>query len=184
MNEGWSFGSGSFGADSDSDTDRQNFTRFAVYDINVDLRATLGQRKLVEFSMLDLRQAIQASPQRRNVWAETEIARRWASAGAVLPFAIIGMILGLTRVRGGRSERLVLGVLIFFLYHVASRSVQAMAQAGVIHPYFALSLPNLLFGSVAIILFHFSALDLEAPGHALVVAIFSWTQAQLKQLEL
>jgi lipopolysaccharide export system permease protein len=177
LSEGWNFTSGSV-------DDDQHFVRFATDDINIDLRDTLGQRKLAEFSMLDLRDAIRLSPLKRNVWAETEIARRLAAAAIVLPLAIIGMLLGLTRVRGGRSERLVLGVLIFFLYHVALRSVEAMAQTGVIHPYFALSMPSLLFSIIALVGLHYSAMDLETPGREVVSQFFGWVEARFKQLEV
>ncbi len=175
MKDGWNFASGS--AD-----DRHHYVRFKTYDIKVDLHGTLGQRKLAEFSMHDLRQAIQASPRKRNVWAETEIARRWAAAGEVLPLGIIGMILGLTRVRGGRSERLVLGVLIFFVYNVMARSVQAVAQAGIIDPYLALSMPILLFSIAALGLLHLSAQDLEAPGHVIISQCFGWMEERLKKV--
>jgi lipopolysaccharide export system permease protein len=176
LSEGWNFTSGAV-------DDDQHFVRFVTDDINIDLRATLGQRKLAEFSMLDLRRAILVSPGKRNVWAETEIARRWTGAVAIFPLAIIGMILGLTRVRGGRSERMVMGILIFFLYHVVLRCVQAVAESGIIYPYFALILPSLILSILAIVGLHYSAMDLETPGREIVSQFFDWIEDRFKRIE-
>jgi lipopolysaccharide export system permease protein len=175
LKEGWTFGSGS--ADN-----RQHFARFATYDIEIDLQNSLGKRKLAEFSMAELRTAIMASPNRSNVWAETEIARRWMISSAVIPFAVLGMILGLTRVRGGRYERMVFAVLVFFIYHVVFRSSQALGQAGTVNPYLVVSAPNVVFTIGSLILLQLSASDLEAPGRELGSRIRRSIELKLQKL--
>ena len=126
-------------------------------------------------SMPELREARTLSPNHRNVWAETELARRWMTAVSILPFALLGMILGLTRVRGGRYERLIFAIALFFVYYVMFRSGEALAQAGSVGALLAVGFPNLLFSVIAVVLLRLNALDLVNPGEVLT----AWVRARV-----
>ena len=158
LHDGWIFG-------ASPEDDHQHFVRFATYDVEIALGDVFsGPHKVSELTMGDLRDAIRVGPGHHNVWAETEIARRWMVPGAILPFALLGMLLGLTRVRGGRYERLIFALAGFFLYYVMLRSGEAIAQAGSVNAYLAVGFPDALFGATAIILFHINSLDRDDPG--------------------
>jgi len=167
LSHGWTFG-------SRPEDDSQHLAQFDTYDVNISLEdARTAPGKTSELSMEELhetdRQAI--SRGRPSVWAEIEIGRRWMIAAAIIPFAVIGMVLGLTRVRGGRYERVVIAVACIFVYYVFYRCCEALAEARTVNAYLATSVPNIIFSVVAIFLFYLSAMDLETPGAAITSRI-------------
>ena len=167
LSHGWTFG-------SRPEDDSQHLAQFDTYDVNISLEdARTAPGKTSELSMEELhetdRQAI--SRGRPSVWAEIEIGRRWMIAEAIIPFAVIGMVLGLTRVRGGRYERVVIAVACIFVYYVFYRCCEALAEARTVNAYLATSVPNIIFSVVAIFLFYLSAMDLETPGAAITSRI-------------
>src|ERR1700683_1176818 len=146
MYDGWIFG-------TTRDDPNRHLARFDTYDVAIGLDSLFaGPQKVTEMSTSELRATSTLSPDHRNVWAETELARRWMTAVSILPFALLGMLLGLTRGRGGRYERLILAIALFFVYYVMFRSGEALAQAGSVAALLAVGFPNLLFGVVALIL--------------------------------
>jgi lipopolysaccharide export system permease protein len=158
LHDGWVFG-------AEAHADNQHFVRFATYDVEIGLQEIFaGPRNVNELSEADLRAAIAVGPHHHNVWAETEIARRWMASVALFPFAALGMVLGLTRVRGGRYERLIVALAVFFVHYVMLRSGEALSQAGTVNAYLAVGFPNLVFAVAAIILFRISAADGEHPA--------------------
>jgi lipopolysaccharide export system permease protein len=141
-----------------------------------------GPQKVIEMTTAELRAAKAAGPHHHNVWAETELARRWMTAFSVLPFALLGMLLGLTRVRGGRYERVVFGVALFFIYYVMLRSGEALSQGGSVTALLAVGFPNLLFGAVALVLLRLNALDLVNPGEVFTAWVRNRASALFQQL--
>ena len=176
MYDGWIFGA------TQSDPNR-HLARFETYDVAVGLKSIFaGPHKVTEMSTPELRAARELSPSHRNVWAETELARRWMTAVSILPFAILGMLLGLTRVRGGRYERLIFAIALFFVYYVMFRSGEALAQAGSVAALLAVGFPNLLFSAAAVVLLRLNAMDLANPGEVVTAWLRDRVAATLQQM--
>jgi lipopolysaccharide export system permease protein len=174
--DGWIFGTTS------TDPGR-HLARFDSYDIAVGLDSLFaGPQKVAEMTTAQLREARETSPHHHNVWAETELARRWMTPLSIIPFALLGMMLGLTRVRGGRYERLVFAVAVFFVYYVIFRSGQALAQAGTMPALLAVGFPNLLFMSIALLLLRLNALDLANPGEVVAAWVRDQVALRFRQL--
>jgi len=176
MYDGWIFG-------TMQDDPNRHLARFDTYDVAIGLDSLFaGPQKVTEMSTSELRATRTLSPNHRNVWAETELARRWMTAVSILPFALLGMLLGLTRVRGGRYERLIFAIALFFVYYVMFRSGEALAQAGSVAALLAVGFPNLLFGVAALVLLRLNALDLVNPGEVVTAWIRDRVAAALQQL--
>jgi lipopolysaccharide export system permease protein len=167
LSNGWIFG-------SHRQDNTQHLVQFDIYDVNVALDdGSATPSKTIELSMQELHAAATAGIKRgrHNIWAESEIARRWMIAAAIIPFAAIGMLLGLTKVRGGRYERMILALACFFAYYVFYRCCEAVAETRTINAYLATSLPNIVFSAGAFFLFYLNSTDLEAPGAAMASRI-------------
>jgi lipopolysaccharide export system permease protein len=156
LSDGWIFG-------GDNTRDARHVVRFDTYDISVVPKAGLriGQPLPLELDMRDLRRSITVARRagRPNIPAEIEMAHRWTIPLAIFPFALLGMTLGLTPVRGGRSERFAFALLLFFVYYVLMRAADAMAQAHILDTYIGAGIPDLTFSAIAIAPFRRSVLD-------------------------
>jgi lipopolysaccharide export system permease protein len=155
LQDGWIFG---------GDGDAPHVARFDTYDINVQPKIPLGLAYTppMVMGMAQLRTAI-ANARREghpDILAEIELAHRWTIPLAIFPFALLGMTLGLTPVRGGRSERYAFALLLFFSYYVLMRVGEALAQSRILDTYVAASIPDLFFAALAIAPFRRSALEL------------------------
>jgi lipopolysaccharide export system permease protein len=163
--DGWIFGTSAGDAQH---PDQQHFVRFATYDVEIALDDIFnGPHRVNELSMADLHAAIEVDPHHNNVWAKTEIARRWMAGMGVIPFALLGMLLGLTRVRGGRYERMVFALAAFFIYYVMMRTGEAVAQSGGVNAFIAVGFPDALLTGAVIMLFRGNAADRDNPGEML-----------------
>ena len=69
------------------------------------------------------------------------------------------MSLGLKPARGGQSERFGVSVALFFGYYTLMRAGQTFAERGVLNPFIAMAIPDLVFAALAIWLFVRSAED-------------------------
>ncbi len=145
LGDGWIFG---------GDRDSHHVARFDTYDINVvpSTGLPINEKTPIELSMSALRTQIAKArgSGKRDVLAEIELAHRWTIPLAIFPFALLGMTLGLTPVRGGRSERYAFALTLFFSYYVLMRVGEAMALTRVLDTYVAASIPDMLFTIVAI----------------------------------
>lgn len=143
LGDGWIFG---------GDNDSRHVARFDTYDIDIVPSTGLGVNEAtpIELSMSALRAEIaRARRGKPDLLAEIELAHRWTIPIAIFPFALLGMTLGLTPVRGGRSERYAFALMLFFSYYVLMRVGEAMALARVLDTYVAASIPDILFTIVA-----------------------------------
>jgi len=177
LSSGWIFG-------SRQQDDSQHLVQFDIYDVNIALDdGSATPSKTIELGMKELHAAAAAAIQQgsHNIWAEIEIARRWMVAAAIIPFAVIGMLLGLTKVRGGRYERIVLALGCFFAYYVFYRCCEAVAETRTVNAYLVTSLPNIVFSAGAILLFYLNAMDLETPGSAITSRIRAAVDLKYRQ---
>jgi len=158
LEDGWMFA-------EEAHQDSRRVVRFATYDIKAAPKQepALTTPTPMEIGTGALRAEI-ASARRSghpNIAAETEFAQRWTVPFAIFPFALLGIILGLSPVRGGRSERFALALSLFFCYYVLMRGGEALAQSRVLGSYLGAAIPDLIFTGAAIAPFFTRGLDLD-----------------------
>lgn len=110
------------------------------------------------YSEMDMGPLYRALP--GNVEAQIEWHQRLALPFACLLLCLIGMPLGVTTRRGGKSAAVVLTVALAFLYYVALVTAVGMARSQALPAWLAMWLPNLIFGTAGVILIA----RLERPG--------------------
>ena len=106
-----------------------------------------------------VRKGIPGSPDKME--ARIELQRRFALPFACLFLAFVGIPLGASSRKGGRSSGYVWAILLsFFCYYLAYISLTNVARAGRLSAELASWLPNILFGIVGTVLI----VRMESPG--------------------
>ena len=150
-----------FGIESDNDT--SHVTSFHIYDLNVHPEDELGitDRDPEEMSYHDLRARIATARAegKPDHDAETEMASKFTLPITTILFAIIGIPLGLKPARGGQSERFGVAIALFFAYYSLMRAGEGLAARGHVNAFLAMSIPDLVFTALAILLFLRAAAD-------------------------
>jgi len=101
--------------------------------------------------------------------ARIELHQRFALPLACLLMALVGVPLGITRRRAGKSAAFVMTVVIAFLYYMAMISFISFARQGSISAELAVWLPDALLAAVGVIL----VMRLEMPGSRDLLAVIS-----------
>ncbi len=150
---------GSINETDAADPQRFRHTTFAIYDMNVELRASgasskqetkperemsLGQ--LMAAASLYARDGPMAAPYR------IEIHKRFAFPVAALIFVLIAFPLGIHSQRGGRAVALASGFVIMMAYNILSSSLEDLPLSGKLPVAVAIWLPNALFGLLGLVL--------------------------------
>jgi lipopolysaccharide export system permease protein len=147
----------------DPKTSASHITNFKTYDLNIKPQENFGSTWLAvdEMSYPTLLGAIHdgRASGKRNLEAETERARKYTVPVATLLFAMLGVSLGLKPARGGQSERFGVSVALFFGYYTLMRAGQTFAERGVLNPFVAMAIPDVVFAALAIWLFVRAAED-------------------------
>jgi len=174
-----------FGVEARNNT--SHVTSFHIYDLNVRPDEELGAGDLdpEEMSLPDLRSAIaQARASGKpNYNAETELASKFTLPFTTLLFALLGVSLGLKPARGGQSERFGVAIALFFLYYSLMRAGEALAQRGRLNAFVAMSIPDLIFAVLAIVLFVRAASDRADQGRGAGDFLWDWIERYERQRE-
>src|SRR6202020_2949748 len=109
-------------------------------------------------------------------WFLIELHRRYAYPSACLVLMLVGVPLGISSKRGGKSAGFVLTILLVFIYYFLSNIGVAFAQSGKLSPFLGVWGANLLFAAAGAILLY----QMSRGGIAL--GIFSSIGVQLSQL--
>ena len=139
------------------DRNRNDVQRLLVADRSMtDLSSGAISRSLRE---MDLRQLLRQAEQTRNGGdrltynlARVEIHKKFAIPFACLVFGILGLPLGITNRRGGKSSGFSLSILIILVYYVLMNNGEHLAAAGALSPIVAMWAPNLVLLVIGIYL--------------------------------
>jgi len=93
----------------------------------------------------------QAGISSHNQWMA--IHRKFSIPVACLVFGLIGLALGATNRRDGTLGSFVLGVIIVFAYYIPLYLGPALAKGGLVPPWLAVWLPNIVLGGLGFALF-------------------------------
>ena len=100
----------------------------------------------------ELRKKIEANHKAgwKDHLAEVELSKRFSIPLSCILFGIIGVPLGITSRRSGKSGGFVFAILIILLYYVSLVLLQNFGRSGIINPYFSVWIPNIVLLVVAI----------------------------------
>lgn len=108
--------------------------------------------------LLHAANASETAPQARMKML-AEMHSRFAFPGAVFVFALLAVPLGLQNRRSGKTSGFTVSIFILLLYYVLLSFLRTLAEKGVIPPFAALWLPNLLFGGIGLALLRMAAAE-------------------------
>lgn len=131
---------------------------FDSYEMNIPLRtADIGvrERKSREMGLRELLKTARAHRDagESSVRQMVELHQRLAFPLACLVFGLLGVPLGVSWRRGGRSYGFVVSIVVVFLYYMLLNVGENLAKSGYIPAGVGMWMPNVLFGGLGIYLF-------------------------------
>ena len=125
--------------------------KFDRYDLTLDIPGTdqLKKNQILkprEMSVDELRNKIKANDKAnwKDHVAKVELSKRFSIPLTCLLFAIIGVPLGITSQRSGKSGGYIFATLIILLYYISLVLLQNLGRSDRINPYFSVWIPNIV----------------------------------------
>ena len=124
--------------------------KFDRYDLTLDIPGTdqLKKKKILkprEMSISELRQRIKENKNRK--WQDdvekVELSKRFSIPLTCILFGIVGVPLGITSRRSGKSGGFIFAILIILIYYIGLVLMQNFGRSGRINPYFSVWIPNI-----------------------------------------
>lgn len=157
------------------DPNKYAITTFEETDIPIDLPRDTTQQQRQTMSELSTAQLLQLSHQPKFHWYLTEFHRRLALPTACLVLALVGIPLGLSSRKGGRSTGFVLTIVLVFLYYFVSLAGVELARTGKLPPALGAWMANILFAIVGVgLLWRVDKMPIE-------IGSFGFSFARVKQ---
>jgi len=148
--------------------------RFQSYDLKLDLDSfALGDKEFRRaerhLDFTELRQALATTKvgSRKYYRLSYEFHRRLSLPFACIVLGFLAAPLSVQSKTGSRLSGVVLGILLFLLYYVFVSAAKALGEGGFYPPAFGLWLPNVIFSTLAIVLWIKTAR--ESPFKPIVV---------------
>jgi lipopolysaccharide export LptBFGC system permease protein LptF len=158
-----------------------NVTTFTETDIPIDLPSTDASKPrdppAAELTTPELLSRANTPDQTKSRWYMTEFHRRLALPTACLVLTLVGIPLGLSSKKGGKSTGFVLTIILVFIYYFLLAMGVALSRQGKLPPFMAVWIANVVFTITGIILLRWvdrSTLD--------VGIVVSWLQAKAARL--
>jgi LPS export ABC transporter permease LptG/LPS export ABC transporter permease LptF len=130
------------------DPGKYTITTFEETDIPIDIpQEARQQQQRQSLSEISTPELLRLSQQPKFQWYLTEFHRRLALPTACLVLALVGIPLGLSSRKGGRSTGFVLTILLVFLYYFVSLAGVEMARQGKVAPIIGAWMANLVFAA-------------------------------------
>jgi lipopolysaccharide export system permease protein len=125
--------------------------KFDRYDLTLNIPGTdqLKTRRILkprEMSVSELQQQIKENEKRtwKDDVAKVELSKRFSIPLTCILFGIVGVPLGITSRRSGKSGGFIFAVLIILMYYVGLILMQNFGRSGKINPYFSVWIPNIV----------------------------------------
>lgn len=131
------------------------------FDVEMMLTAAFGSLRPYDLTLAELREIVARAEAGDSLGDLAEknadayrihIHRRFAIPVAPTLFALVGVLLGLRRIRGARSWGVLLCVGLTFVYYVLLEGGESLAMEGVLPAVAAVWLPNAVFAAAALLL--------------------------------
>jgi LPS export ABC transporter permease LptG len=159
------------------DPDHYQISTFEQTDIPIELPSAESKSdESLPASLMDTRALLQKADHSDVVsarWYRIEFHRRFALPTACLVLALVGIPLGLSSKKSGKSGGFVLTILLVFAYYVVSLIGVSFARQGQVSPWFGAWLADLVFLALGLVLLfraekrpiELSALRIFSKGH-------------------
>jgi LPS export ABC transporter permease LptF/LPS export ABC transporter permease LptG len=138
-----------------NNVDHYQISTFDKTDIPLDLPSTSKADESLPATLLDtgalLEKARHSDPVSAR-WYLIEFHRRFALPSACLVLALVGIPLGLSSKKSGKSGGFVLTILLVFSYYVVSLVGVSLARQGTVSPWFGAWLADLIFLALGVFL--------------------------------
>ena len=125
--------------------------KFDRYDLTLDIPGTdqLNKKQILkprEMSISELRQRIKEKEniERHDELEKVELSKRFSIPLTCILFGIIGVPLGITSQRSGKSGGFIYAILLILMYYIGLILMQNFGRAGTINPYFSVWIPNIV----------------------------------------
>ncbi len=140
-------------------------TAFSSYDIQLDLATPGGgnvNKSISELSIRDLikNRAHQENPQRQREFT-IELHKKFSVPLACFIFGILGVPLGITSSRSGKSRGFTVGIVIVLLYYVLQLGGEALGETGRIPAVLGVWTPTVIFAIGSLVLFIMAAKEIQ-----------------------
>jgi lipopolysaccharide export system permease protein len=145
--------------------DEYHAATFKSYAVALDLKKELERDKEEvsnrELYVGDLLKRIEGVRARGWSVAQhlTNLHKRFAMPAAVFAFALIGIPLGLQRVRSAKFTGFSLSLGVILVYYVLFKLFETLGENGRVPPVIAVWSPNVIVGSVGAYVFYMTAMD-------------------------
>jgi lipopolysaccharide export system permease protein len=131
-------------------------TRFATYDITLDLDAALSQlrnrsKDATEMTLTELHAAVETKAAQGDpaLVERVEIQRKFSIPFACLVFAALGVPLGIQPSRSVHSRGFSMSLLLIFIYYLLLTFGQNLGERGALPPGLAVWIPNAVLAVIA-----------------------------------
>ncbi|MBI5286022.1 MAG: LPS export ABC transporter permease LptF [Deltaproteobacteria bacterium] len=145
-------------------------TTFNTYDLTLGLKKRDGEETLSnrELSLKGLRDRIGDVKKRKENPAPyiIDLHKRFALPAAVFTFGLLGVPLGIQKVRSGRFRGFCIGLLIVIVYYILSTAMESAGEGGSINPLVAVWGSDIGMGILGLCIFYKATR--ESPVKALV----------------
>jgi LPS export ABC transporter permease LptG len=119
----------------------------------MNLRELMEQARVAGTAMTRTRQRNARNDLRENyTLAHIEIHKKFAIPCACLVFGVLGLPLGITNRRGGKSSGFSLSVVIILVYYIMLNNGEQLAASGKLQPWVAMWTPNLILLAIGLYL--------------------------------
>ena len=144
--------------------------RFTTYDINLDLTASFSElkrkkKKFREMTFSELKNSIDTQAHDITHLNEIKIEyyKKFTIPFACFVFGLLGIPLGIRKVRGGKSYGFIMSLLIILIYYLLLITAESVGKSGAIPPLISMWLPNITLGALGIYLFNNAARESSPP---------------------
>jgi len=144
----------------DGDAGTYKKVDFTSYDINLDLSTSIGggsgeiMKDSKEMSLTELISESRTPGLKETALKEIiiELHKKFTLPFACIVFGIIGVPLGISKHRSGKSRGFVIGLMVIMIYYVLQIGGEALGETGMLPPAAGAWISNILVGAVGIYL--------------------------------
>ena len=133
---------------------------FNTYDITLDLKTALAdvkrkKKKHREMTLTELKEAIDTTSEENPKLNEikTEYYKKFTIPFVCFVMGLLGVPLGIRKIKGGRSYGFVVSLAILLFYYILMIIAESLGESGKIPPLIAMWMPNIFMGTFGIYLF-------------------------------
>jgi lipopolysaccharide export system permease protein len=144
--------------------------RFTTYDIILDLKSSFSElkrkkKKFREMTISELKDSINTGAHDTSHLNEIKIEyyKKLTIPFACFVFGLLGIPLGIRKVRGGKSYGFIVSLIIILIYYLLLITAESVGKSGTIPPLISMWLPNITLGALGIYLFNNAVKESSPP---------------------